>query len=50
MICAVSGNLVTGDVVYEEVNHRLIQGWEDTIAVTLAAIYRYENEGYEHIV
>jgi uridine phosphorylase len=50
MICAVSGNLVTGDVVYEEVNHRLIQGWEDAIAVTLEAIYRYENEGYEHIV
>jgi uridine phosphorylase len=43
MVCAVSGNLVTGEVIYEEVNHKLVQGWEDAITVTLEAIYRYES-------
>lgn len=43
MVCAVSGNLVTGEVIYEEVNHKLVQGWEDAIMVTLEAIYRYES-------
>jgi uridine phosphorylase len=50
MVCAVSGNLVTGDVVYEEVNHGLIQGWEDAITVALEGIYQYEQQGYEQII
>lgn len=42
MVCGVSGNLVTADVVYEEENTRLIQAWEDAIAIALDGIYRYE--------
>jgi len=49
MVCAVSGNLVTGEVVYEEENRGLIQGWEDAIAVALEGIYQYEQQGYEHV-
>ena len=41
MVCAVSGNLVTDDVVYEGENVGLIRGWEDAIAVALEGIYRY---------
>jgi uridine phosphorylase len=47
MISAVSGNLVTGEVVFQGVNEPLVQGWEDAIAVSLEAIVRYESEGYE---
>jgi uridine phosphorylase len=47
MVCAVSGNLVTGEVIYEEENTGLVQGWENAIAVTLEGIYRYESGGYE---
>jgi uridine phosphorylase len=47
MISAVSGNLVTGEVVFEGVNERLVQGVEDAILVALEAIVRYESEGYE---
>ena len=50
MVCAVSGNLVTGEVVYEDENTGLVQGWEDAIAVTLEGIYRYESGGYEHFM
>ena len=50
MVCAVSGNLVTGEVVYEEENTGLVQGWEDAIAVTLEGIYRYESGGYERFL
>lgn len=50
MVCAVSGNLVTGEVVYEEENTGLVQGWEDAIAVTLEGIYRYETGGYEQFL
>lgn len=42
MVCGVSGNLVTADVVYEEENTRLIQAWEDAIAIALDGIHRYE--------
>ena len=41
MVCAVSGNLVTDDVVYVGENTRLIQGWEDAIDVALEGVYRY---------
>ena len=47
MVCAVSGNLVTGEVIYEEENTGLVQGWENAIAVTLEGIYRYESGGHE---
>ncbi len=50
MVCAVSGNLITGEVVYEEVNQGLIQGWEHAIQVALEGIARYELAGYEHIL
>ncbi|MDR3577294.1 MAG: nucleoside phosphorylase [Anaerolineaceae bacterium] len=46
-VCAVSGNLKTGDVIYEEVNTRLAQGWEDAIQVALDGICSYEAKGYE---
>jgi uridine phosphorylase len=45
MVCAVSGNLVTGDVVYEGENTRLIEGWENAIAIALEGIYRNERGG-----
>ncbi len=44
MVCGVSGNLVTGDVVYDRENTRLIKAWEDAIAIALEAIYRLEHE------
>ncbi len=47
MVSAVSGNLVTGEVVFEGVNERLVEGWERAIQVSLEAIVRYEGEGYE---
>jgi uridine phosphorylase len=37
MVCAVSGNLVTDDVVYEGVNERLVTGWEAAIEVAIRA-------------
>jgi uridine phosphorylase len=40
MVCAVSGNLVTGDVVYGAENDRLHVGWEHSIDVALEAAYR----------
>ena len=43
MICAVSGNLITGEVIYETANDRLAEGWEEEIKVVLEAIYRFEN-------
>jgi uridine phosphorylase len=42
MISAVSGNLVTNDVIYEKENEGLIKGWENEIKVVLEAIYRFE--------
>ncbi|NLJ61589.1 MAG: nucleoside phosphorylase [Firmicutes bacterium] len=42
MICAVSGNIVTGDVIYEEENPALAEGWENEIRVALEAIKRYD--------
>jgi uridine phosphorylase len=40
MVCAVSGNLVTGDVVYGAKNERLHVGWEHSIDVALEAVHR----------
>jgi uridine phosphorylase len=42
MISAVSGNLVTADVIYETVNEKLVRGWEHEIRVILEAIYRFD--------
>jgi uridine phosphorylase len=47
MVCAVSGNLATGDVIYDRENTGLVKGWEDAIQVALEAIYLYETQGYE---
>jgi len=47
MVCAVSGNLLTGDVIYDRVNTGLVQGWEDAIQIALEAIYHYETQNYE---
>lgn len=43
MICAVSGNLITGEVIYETVNEALVKGWDEEIKVVLEAIYRFES-------
>lgn len=45
MISAVSGNLVTADVIYETKNERLVRGWENEIQVVLEAIHRFETAG-----
>jgi uridine phosphorylase len=42
MVCAVSGNLVTGDVVYGAENERLAVGWGHSIEVALEAVIRLE--------
>ncbi|MEN4099510.1 MAG: nucleoside phosphorylase [Anaerolineaceae bacterium] len=47
MVCAVSGNLLTQDVIYDRPNTGLVQGWEDAIEIALEAIYHYELQGYE---
>lgn len=47
MVCGVSGNLVTADVVYEEENKPLIKSWDDAIAISLDAIYCYEQESLD---
>lgn len=44
MISAVSGNIVTGNVIYETENHGLATGWDDEIRIVLEAIYRFEKE------
>lgn len=44
MISAVSGNLVTGEVVYETENTKLITGWDQEIRVALEAIVRFDKE------
>lgn len=40
MVCAASGNLLTGDVVYDRANPRLAQGWVQSIMVALEAVSR----------
>ena len=44
MISAVSGNLITGEVIYETSNEGLATGWDVEIRVVLEAIYRFEKE------
>lgn len=44
MISAVSGNIVTGNVIYETENLGLATGWDDEIRIVLEAIYRFEKE------
>lgn len=44
MVCAVSGNLVTADVIYETANEALARGWNDEIMLVLEAIFRFERE------
>jgi uridine phosphorylase len=42
MISAVSGNLITAEVIYETTNEGLVQGWEHEIRVILESIYRFD--------
>lgn len=49
MVCAVSGNLLTKEVVYDRVNQGLVQGWEDAIQIALDAIIMYEKEKLEQL-
>lgn len=42
-ICAVSGNLITGEVVYETENLRLAEGWDREIQVVLEAILAFDS-------
>ena len=49
MVCAVSGNLVTNDVIYDKVNEGLIQGWEDAIQIALDSIVYYETSKFENL-
>lgn len=44
MISAVSGNLITGEVIYETANEALAVGWDEEIKIVLEAIYRFEKE------
>ena len=44
MISAVSGNLITGEVIYETANEALTVGWDEEIKIVLEAIYRFEKE------
>lgn len=41
MICAISGNLVEDNVIYETTNYGLIEGWEREIQVVLESIYNF---------
>ena len=50
MVCAVSGNLITGEVIYDRENKALIHGWEEAIQIALEAIYIYETNEYEKII
>ncbi|MBO8435820.1 MAG: nucleoside phosphorylase [Spirochaetes bacterium] len=44
MISAVSGNLITGEVIYETENKKLADGWDKEIKVILEAISRFDKE------
>lgn len=41
-ICGVSGNLVTGEVIYESTNDKLVEAWDKEIKVVLETFYRLE--------
>lgn len=41
-ICGVSGNLKTGEVIYETANNKLADAWEKEIEIVLEAIYQNE--------
>lgn len=49
MVCAISGNLLTGEVIYDAPNPGLVRGWERAIEIALEAIYIYETNGYEKV-
>jgi hypothetical protein len=40
MVCAVSNNLVTGDIEVGQHNQRLAVGWDETITVVLETIHQ----------
>lgn len=39
-ICGVSGNLITGEVIYETTNEKLVEAWDKEIRVVLETFYR----------
>jgi uridine phosphorylase len=41
-ICGVSGNLVTGEVIYESTNEKLVEAWDKEIKIVLETFYRME--------
>ena len=43
-ICGVSGNLKTGEVIYEKANTKLADAWEKEIEIVLEAIYQYQKQ------
>ncbi len=43
-ICGVSGNLKTGEVIYQEKNVKLAEAWEKEIQVVLETIYQFEKD------
>ncbi|MGH9294658.1 MAG: nucleoside phosphorylase, partial [Acidimicrobiales bacterium] len=42
MVCAVSGNLVTGEIRYGEENLALARGWRHSIAAALEAVCSFD--------
>jgi len=44
MISAVSGNLITNQVIYDKENIELIKGWENEIRVVLEAIAKFDKK------
>lgn len=43
-ICGTSGNLTTGEVIYETKNEKLYEAWNQEIQIALETIYRYDCE------
>lgn len=43
-ICGVSGNLITGEVVYETTNDKLVEAWDKEIRVVLETFYRLDEK------
>ena len=44
MISAVSGNLITNQIIYDKENTELIKGWENEIRVVLEAIAKFDKK------
>jgi uridine phosphorylase len=49
-ICGVSGNLVTGEVIYETTNDKLVDAWDKEIKIVLEVFYRFEQKKLQGLV